>query len=132
MGASTGRPFPALDIAGTQKCALSPAVARSEEANPAGIASRTRSYATSDEVSYVVSWVAVGVGSQSGVPRHQRVCQLSGTRFGDEMHLVFECAAMADLCGRIPYTFQAHYTTMQTRVAANPVANCQGFRCRHV
>ena len=61
----------------------------------------------------MVSWVAVGVGSQSGVPRHQRVCQLSGTRFGDEMHLVFECAAMADLCGHIPYTFQAHYTTMQ-------------------
>ena len=29
------------------------------------------------------------IGSQSGVPRHQRVCQLCGTGFGGEMHLVF-------------------------------------------
>ena len=34
------------------------------------------------------------IGSQFGVLRHQRVCQLCGTGFGDEMHLVFECAAM--------------------------------------
>ena len=26
------------------------------------------------------------IGSQSDVPRHQRVCQLCGTGFGDEMH----------------------------------------------
>ena len=53
------------------------------------------------------------IGSQSGVPRHQRVCQLCGTDFGDEMHLVFECAAMADLRGQFPYIFQPHQTMQQ-------------------
>ena len=53
------------------------------------------------------------VGSQSGVPRHQRVCQLCGTGFGDEMHLVFECAAMADLRGQFPHIFQPHQTKQQ-------------------
>ena len=37
------------------------------------------------------------IGSQSGVPRHQRVCQLCGTGFGDELHLVFECGAAPGL-----------------------------------
>ena len=49
-------------------------------------------------------------GSQSGVPR---VCQLCGTGFGDEMHLVFECTAMTDLCGQFPDIFQAHQTMQQ-------------------
>ena len=53
------------------------------------------------------------VGSQSGVPRHQRVCQLCGTGFGDEMHLVFKCAAMADLRGQFPDIFQPHQTMQQ-------------------
>ena len=53
------------------------------------------------------------VGSQSGVPRHQRVCQLCGTGFGDEMHLVFECAAMADLRGQFPDIFQPYQTMQQ-------------------
>ena len=52
-------------------------------------------------------------GSQSGVPRHQRVCQLCGTGFGDEMHLVFECAAMADLRGQFPDIFQPYQTMQQ-------------------
>ena len=51
------------------------------------------------------------VGSQSGVPRHQRVCQLCG--FGDEMHLVFECAGMADLRGQFPDIFQPRQTMQQ-------------------
>ena len=53
------------------------------------------------------------IGSQSGVPRHQRVCQLCGTGFGDEVHLVFECAAMADLRGQFPDIFQPHQTMQQ-------------------
>ena len=53
------------------------------------------------------------IGSQSGVPRHQRVCQLYGTGFGDEMHLVFECAAMTDLRGQFPDIFQPHQTMQQ-------------------
>ena len=53
------------------------------------------------------------IGSQSGVPRHQRVCQLCGTGFGDEMHLVFECAAMADLRGQFPDIFQPYQTMQQ-------------------
>ena len=53
------------------------------------------------------------IGSQSGVPRHQRVCQLCGTGFGDEMHLVFECAAMADLRGQFSDIFQPHQTMQQ-------------------
>ena len=47
------------------------------------------------------------------VPRHQRVCQLCGTGFGDEMHLVFECAAMADMRGQFPDIFQPHQTMQQ-------------------
>ena len=57
-------------------------------------------------MSHGVSWVT----SQSGVPRHQRVCQLCGTGFGDELHLVFECAAKADLRGYFPDIFEAHHT----------------------
>ena len=53
------------------------------------------------------------IGSQFGVPRHQRVCQLCGTGFGDEMHLVFECAAMTDLRGQFPDIFQPHQTMQQ-------------------
>ena len=53
------------------------------------------------------------VGSQSGVPRHQRVCHLCGTGFGDEMHLVFERAAMADLRVQFPDYFQPHQTMQQ-------------------
>ena len=52
------------------------------------------------------------IGSQSGVPR-QRVCQPCGTGFGDEMHLVFECAAMADLRGQSPDIPQPHQTMQQ-------------------
>ena len=53
------------------------------------------------------------IGSKSGVPRHQRVCQLCGTGFGDELHLVFECAAMADLRGHFPDIVEAHQTMQQ-------------------
>ena len=54
------------------------------------------------------------IGSQSGVPRHhQRVCQLCDTGSGNEMHLVFECAALADLHGQFPDIVQAHQTMQQ-------------------
>ena len=55
----------------------------------------------------------ISFGSHFGVPRHQRVCQLCGTGFGDEMHLVFECAAMTDLRGQFPDIFQPHQTMQQ-------------------
>ena len=58
-------------------------------------------------------WLPKDIGSQFGVPRHQRVCQLCGTGFGDEMHLVFECAAMTDLRGQFPDIFQPHQTMQQ-------------------
>ena len=38
------------------------------------------------------------------------VCQLCGTGFNDEMHLIFECAAMTDLHGQKPHNFQAQWT----------------------
>ena len=38
------------------------------------------------------------IGSQSGVPRHQRVCQLCGTGFGDELHLVFVSVQQWQIC----------------------------------
>ena len=41
------------------------------------------------------------------------MCQLCGTGFGDEMHLVFECAAMADLRDQFPDIFQPHQTMQQ-------------------
>ena len=47
------------------------------------------------------------IGSQSGVPRHQRVCQLCGTGFGTWS---LKCVAMADLRGQIPDIFQPHQT----------------------
>ena len=53
------------------------------------------------------------IGSQSGVPRHQRVCQLCGSGFSDEMHLVFECTGLADLRGQFPDIFKAHQRAMQ-------------------
>ena len=53
------------------------------------------------------------IGSQSGVPRHQRVCQLCGTGFGDEMHLAFGCASMTDLRSQFPDIFQPHQTMQQ-------------------
>ena len=53
------------------------------------------------------------IGSQSCMPRHHRLGQLCGTDFGDEMHLVFECAAMADLRGQFPDIFQPHQTMQQ-------------------
>ena len=53
------------------------------------------------------------IGSQSSVPRHQRVRQLCGTGFANEMHLVCECAAMADLRGYSPDILHAHQTMQQ-------------------
>ena len=77
---------------------------------PTSIAPHSRSHAAFVEVSY---GLPKDIGSQSRVPRHQRVCQLCGTGFGDEMHLVFECAAMADLRGQFPGIFQPHQTMQQ-------------------
>ena len=62
------------------------------------------------------------IGSQSGVPRHQRVCQLCGIGCGVELYLVFECAAMADLRGRFPDIFRGTSDDAAVHVAAKSVA----------
>ena len=53
----------------------------------------------------------VSYWQHTGVLRHQS--QLCGTDFADDMHLVFECAARADLHGQFPDIFQAHQTLQQ-------------------
>ena len=56
-------------------------------------------------------WVAgLSKALQPPSSRHQRMCRLSGTGFGAEMHLVLECAAVADLRGHFPDISQAHQT----------------------
>ena len=75
---------------------------------PTDIAPHSRSHATFVEILYGVAWVTKGCWQP--IWRAQRVCQLCGTGFGEEMHLVFECAAMADLRGQFPDNFQAHQT----------------------
>ena len=55
------------------------------------------------------------VGSQSGVPRRQRLCQLCGAECGDEMHLAFECHGFADLREQFASTFQERQTMQQFR-----------------
>ena len=73
---------------------------------PADIAPHSRSHAAFVEVSYGVSWITKGYW--------QPIWRASsGTGFGDEMHLVFECATMADLRGQSPDIFQAHQTMQQ-------------------
>ena len=71
------------------------------------------------------------IGSQSGVPRHQRVCQICGTGFGDEIHLVFQCAAMGRSAWPISRLFSATSDDVASHVAAKFVAGCQILRCRH-
>ena len=61
------------------------------------------------------------VGSQSGVPRYQRVCQRRDTSFGYEMHLVIKCTT-----GSSAWPFrnnlQAHHAAFH--VASRSVAGC--------
>ena len=37
------------------------------------------------------------IGSHTGVPWRQRLCQPCGAEYGEEMHLVFECYGWADV-----------------------------------
>ena len=53
------------------------------------------------------------IGSQTGVPRRQRLCQLCGADYGDEMHLVFECHGLADLREQFASIFQERQTMQQ-------------------
>ena len=53
------------------------------------------------------------IGSQTGVPRRQRLCQLCGADYGDEMHLVFECHGLADLREQFASVFQERQTMQQ-------------------
>ena len=53
------------------------------------------------------------IGSQTGVPRRQRLCQLCGADYGDEMHLVFECHGLADLREQFASIFQQRQTMQQ-------------------
>ena len=52
-------------------------------------------------------------GSQTGVPRRQRFCQLCGADYGYEMHLVFECRSLADLREQFTNIFQERQTMQQ-------------------
>ena len=45
--------------------------------------------------------------------KQHNVGQPCATGFGDDMHLIFEYAAMAVVRGHAPYTFQAHQTMQQ-------------------
>ena len=53
----------------------------------------------------------------------------SHLHFHCHFHLVFECAAMADLRGQFPDIFQPDDAAIH--VAAKSVAGCQILRCRH-
>ena len=53
------------------------------------------------------------IGSQQGVPRQDRICQLCGSGVGDEMHLVFECEALQDLRVSFAPLFQRAATMQQ-------------------
>ena len=53
------------------------------------------------------------IGSQTGVPRRQRLCQLCGADYGDEMHLVSECHGLADLREQIASILQERLTMQQ-------------------
>ena len=50
------------------------------------------------------------IGSQTNVPRRQRLCQLCGADCGDEMHLVFECHGLADLRDQFTSIFYERQT----------------------
>ena len=52
------------------------------------------------------------IGSQTGVPRRQRLCQLCAD-YGDEMHLVFECHSLTDLREQLANIFQGRQTMQQ-------------------
>ena len=52
------------------------------------------------------------VGAHQGVPRERRFCTLCRQGVGDELHLVFECAALQDLRAQMPGIFLG-VTTMR-------------------
>ena len=52
------------------------------------------------------------VGAHQGVPRERRFCTLCQQGVGDELHLVFECAALQDLRVQMPMIFMG-VTTMR-------------------
>ena len=52
-------------------------------------------------------------GSQIGVPRRQRLCQLCGADYGDETHLALDCHSLADLREQFANIFQGRQTMQQ-------------------
>ena len=83
--------------------------------------------AGTDVESCLEGW-AKDIGSQTGVSRRQRLCQLCGADYGDEMHLVFECHGLTDL--RVCKHFPGAPDYAAVHVAASYVAGCPIFRCK--
>ena len=54
------------------------------------------------------------LGSQTGVPRSQRLCQLCGANYGGETHFVFECLGLADLREQFASILQERQTMQQS------------------
>lgn len=53
------------------------------------------------------------LGAQQNVPRRERLCRLCGDGLGDEMHVVFECAALRDLRAQFAPIFDGPRTMQQ-------------------
>ena len=68
--------------------------------------------AGTDVESCLEGW-AKDIGSQIGVSTRQRLCQLCGADYGDEMHLVFECHGLADLREQFASMIQERQTMQQ-------------------
>ena len=54
------------------------------------------------------------LGSQTGVPRRQKLCQLCGANYGDETHFVFKCLGLADLREQFASILQERQTMQQS------------------
>ena len=90
---------------------------------PTDSTSHSCSYAALVETLYGVSGVPKDAGSHTSMPRHQRVCQLCGTNFGDDLYLAFECAALADLRGQLIYTRASDDAAIHMAADSGQVAN---------
>ena len=66
------------------------------------------------------------VGAHQGVPRERRFCTLCQQGVGDELHLVFECAALQDLRLQMPMIFMG-VTTMRGFMQQRDVRSAATF-----